>query len=205
MKPEIMGINRLRMGTDGKGISTLVAFYGCHLHCKYCLNPQCNYEKTHRTYITPRHLVNILSVDDMYFKATGGGVVFGGGEPLLQSDYLKEVCSMMPKEWKKRIETSLNVPWEAIDQLIPFIDQWIVDIKESHQDLYREYTGADGMRVYDNVVRLSELAGKEKVIIRIPEIPEFNTEDNVITSMEIYSGLGELDVFRYRKLGASRE
>ena len=77
MVSEIMGINRLRMGTDGEGISTLVTFYGCHLNCKYCLNPQCKDEDTRRTNITPEHLVDILSVDDIYFRTTGGGVVFG--------------------------------------------------------------------------------------------------------------------------------
>ena len=38
----IMGIDRLRMGTDGHGVTALVAFYGCPLRCKYCLNPECH-------------------------------------------------------------------------------------------------------------------------------------------------------------------
>lgn len=37
-------------------------------------------------------------------------------------------------------------------------------------------------------------------IIRIPEIPEYNTKENVLSSMEVYSELGTLDVFKYRKL-----
>ena len=36
----LIGISRLRMGTDGHGVTTLVAFHGCPLRCKYCLNPQ---------------------------------------------------------------------------------------------------------------------------------------------------------------------
>ena len=35
---DIMSISRLRMGTDGKGVTTLVGFYGCPLDCKYCIN-----------------------------------------------------------------------------------------------------------------------------------------------------------------------
>lgn len=200
MVSEIMGINRLRMGTDGEGISTLVTFYGCHLNCKYCLNPQCKDEDTRRTNITPEHLVDILSVDDIYFRTTGGGVVFGGGEPLLQADYIKEVCKRIPEGWKKRIETSLNVSWDKIKLLIPYINQWIIDIKDSHQDIYKDYTGIDGLLVYENVQRLSEKVGKDKLLIRIPEIPEYNTAECVITSMEIYSEYGMLDVFKYRKM-----
>lgn len=200
VKSEIMAINRFRMGTDGRGISTLVVFYGCHMNCRYCINPQCRNEETYRTNIKPEHLVDILSVDDIYFRSTGGGVVFGGGEPLLQSKYIEEVCKKMPEEWQKRVETSLNVEWDKIEPLIPYIDQWFIDIKDSYRYMYSQYTGVDGQQtVYENVCRLSYEAGKDKLIIRIPEIPEYNTEEYVIESMEIYSGLGFLDVFKYRK------
>lgn len=38
----ILGFGRHRIGIDGKGVTTLVAFYGCTLHCLYCLNLQCH-------------------------------------------------------------------------------------------------------------------------------------------------------------------
>ena len=34
-------IDRHRLTIDGEGVTTLVAFHGCPLRCKYCLNPQC--------------------------------------------------------------------------------------------------------------------------------------------------------------------
>lgn len=36
------GVSRLRMGLDGRGVTTLVTFMGCQLRCKYCLNEQCH-------------------------------------------------------------------------------------------------------------------------------------------------------------------
>ena len=36
----LIGISRHRLTTDGEGVTTLVAFHGCPLRCKYCLNPQ---------------------------------------------------------------------------------------------------------------------------------------------------------------------
>ena len=33
--------------------------------------------------IYPEELYNHVKQDDLYFRATGGGVTFGGGEPLL--------------------------------------------------------------------------------------------------------------------------
>lgn len=199
-KAEIMGINRHRMGTDGKGISTLITFYGCPLNCKYCLNPQCKSESTPCNYIEPNDLVNLLMVDDIYFKSTGGGIVFGGGEPLLNAEYIKEVCDLVPTKWKIRIETSLNVKWDKIELLLPYIDQWIIDIKDSNTEIYKNYTGADNLKVYDNVLRLSHKTGIEKLLIRIPKIPNYNTEKNIQESVKLYSNLGNIDVFEFRIL-----
>ena len=199
-KAEIMGINRYRMGTDGKGISTLITFYGCPLNCKYCLNPQCKSESTPCTYIEPNDLVNLLMVDDIYFKSTGGGIVFGGGEPLLNAEYIKEVCDLVPLQWKIRIETSLNVKWDKIELLLPYIDQWIIDIKDSNTEIYKNYTGADNLKVYDNVLRLSHKTGKEKLLIRIPKIPNYNAEKDIQKSVKLYSNLGNIDVFNYKIL-----
>lgn len=199
-KAEIMGINRHRMGTDGKGISTLITFYGCPLNCKYCLNPQCKKKSTPCTYIEPNDLVNLLMVDDIYFKSTGGGIVFGGGEPLLNAKYIKEVCDLVPTKWKIRIETSLNVKWDKIELLLPYIDQWIIDIKDSNTEIYKNYTGADNLKVYDNVLRLSHKTGKEKLLIRIPKIPNYNTEKNIQESVKLYSNLGNIDIFNYKIL-----
>ena len=199
-KAEIMGINRHRMGTDGKGISTLITFYGCPLNCKYCLNPQCKSESTPCTYIEPNDLVNLLMVDDIYFKSTGGGIVFGGGEPLLNAEYIKEVCDLVPLQWKIRIETSLNVKWDKIELLLPYIDQWIIDIKDSNNEIYKNYTGVDNLKVYDNVLRLSHKTGIEKLLIRIPKIPNYNTEKNIQESVKLYSNLGNIDIFNYKIL-----
>lgn len=58
----------------------------------------------------------------------GGGVTFGGGEPLIQSDFIHEVCKLMPPAWNKRIETSLNVPWRYVEPLLQDLDEWIIDI-----------------------------------------------------------------------------
>ena len=196
---EIMGINRMRMGTDGKGISTLVTCYGCDLSCKYCLNPQCKRKETKRINVTPQQLLDILFVDDIYFQSTGGGVVFGGGEPLLQVEYIAQVCEIIPREWQIRIETCLNVPWDRVKILTPYINEWIIDLKDGNPNIYKDYTGIDGFLVYENIRRLADHVGKEKLMIRVPEIPDYNTKEQVLESRKFYSSYGRVDAFRYRK------
>ena len=104
-----IGIVRHRLATDGKGVTTLAAFHGCPLRCKYCLNPQCLDPKMVWRNITTSQLLDELLLDNLYFLATGGGVTFGGGEPLLRSEFIDEFCRIKVPEWKVNIETSLNV------------------------------------------------------------------------------------------------
>ena len=67
MTGDIMSVSRLRMATDGKGISTLIAFYGCPLRCEYCIN-ECNKEErlalgTPRALYEPEELAELLRKD----------------------------------------------------------------------------------------------------------------------------------------------
>lgn len=38
MQHELIGISRHRIGVDGEGVTTLVAYHGCPLRCRYSLN-----------------------------------------------------------------------------------------------------------------------------------------------------------------------
>ena len=95
----IIACSRLRMQTDGKGITTLVCFHGCPLRCKWCINPFSFAPDTKQTQLTPQQLYAKVKLDELYFLATGGGVTFGGGEPLLYAPYLKEFRSICGDAW----------------------------------------------------------------------------------------------------------
>ena len=200
MNRDIMSISRLRMATDGKGITTLVGFYGCPLDCKYCLNRQCHGETVRGDY-TAEELISVLAKDESYYLMTGGGVTFGGGEPLLQSKFIHEVCGLMNKEWNRIIETSLYVPWENIELLLEDIDYWYVDIKDVRPEIYKEYTGGDNRLVLDNLKRLVEAVDAHKVCVRIPFIPGFNTQESTTQAlayvMENISAMVDVEVFDY--------
>ena len=62
------------MTTDGIGVTTLVAAYGCLLRCQYCLNPHSRQQETNQCEYTPEKLLNEVKQDNLYFLATGGGI-----------------------------------------------------------------------------------------------------------------------------------
>lgn len=185
MKRAFIGISRHRLLRDGKGVTTLAAFHGCPLDCKYCLNPiskgkleECDSLVWH----TPQSLIEAMMMDNIYFLATGGGVCFGGGEPLLQTDFIQEFRDLCPKDWKITIETSLNVPISNVQSVADVIDQWIIDVKDLNPKIYKAYTGKDNDRVVENLRWLADDGYADKVIVREPQIPGYNTLKDVETS-----------------------
>ena len=205
MNTRIMRIARHRMGSDGQGVSTLVAFWGCPLKCRYCINDFCHNPNTRCEELDPEQLVCRLMTDEIYYRLTGGGVVFGGGEPLLNSRYIRNVIELLPDDIPIRVETSLNVRWEDIEILYGMIDEWIIDVKDLNPEIYLRYTGLSNENVIVNCKRLVEqyrLCGEDSrrhLIFRVPLIPGYNTPEDVEKSAEVLKKLGIVDRFTYKK------
>ena len=194
-----IAINRHRLTTDGEGVTTLVGFHGCPLHCEYCLNAQCLQADGVWCRLTPGELYSEVEIDDLYFVATGGGICFGGGEPLLRSDFIKAFAEIMNPEWKLTIETSLNVPLENVKAIASLVQMWYVDIKDMNPDVYKAYGCKENKQVVSNLQWLAANGYADKVIIRLPLIPEYNTDEDRQRSQQQLEKMGftNFDKFNY--------
>ena len=194
----IFGIGRHRLTTDGEGVTTLVAFNGCPLRCKYCLNKTSWEESKGRDY-TPELLFEEVKIDQLYFLATHGGITFGGGEPLLQVDFIKEFRALCGPQWQIVAETSLNMPFENVETLDAVLDGYIVDIKDLNPEVYKAYTGKDNALALSNLQWLLQHGDPKRVMVRVPHIPEFNTDEDVTQSIEHLKSMGvvNIDEFQY--------
>lgn len=121
-----------------------------------------------------------MSVDDAVkrlmrdepFFVHGGGVTFSGGEPLLQKEFVLQTL----KELKKRnvqtaIETALNVPWENVEAVIPYLDIIYADLKIMDVHEHQKYIGQENGQILANIKKLLQSSARERVIIRTPMIP----------------------------------
>ena len=196
----IFGIDRHRLGIDGVGVTTLVAFHGCPLRCKYCLNHRCLEPPEGLATFTPQQLYDRVGVDNLYFIATGGGICFGGGEPLLRIDFIKEFKQICGKGWNLTAETSLQVPQATVEEAVKVIGDFIVDIKESNPEIYHNYTSGDASRAWNNLEYLLGLKGSDHIIVRVPLIPEYNTEADTDRTVERLTAMGitNIDRFTYK-------
>lgn len=198
-RAKIIGIARHRLSTDGDGVTTLVAFHGCPLRCRYCLNPQSlGDDKSFRDY-SPDELYAETRVDELYFIATGGGVTFGGGEPCMRQQFIREFRNLCGEAWRLNLETSLNVPSASIEALLPVVNTLIIDIKDMNPDIYRSYTGQSNDRVIDNLRLIADAGRQGDCFIRLPLIPNHNDDSDREASRATLEALGftRFDLFTY--------
>ena len=194
----LIGLSRHRIDVDGSGVTTLVAFHGCPLNCKYCLNPQALSPEGVWKRFSPEELFRAVGKDDLYFRATEGGVTFGGGEPLISCKEIlsfHNICLKHGKKWKINIESSLNVPNKFVEVIEKAVDHWIVDIKDMNPKIYKAYTGKNNDFVVENLQYL--INKNAEITVRVPLIPGFNTESNVEKSIITLQQMGIKDIERF--------
>lgn len=104
---------------------------------------------------------------DRDFYGGEGGVTCSGGEPLLQSEFLGEFLPLCKKNGiSVCLDTTLNVDWRYVQQVLPWTDLFLADIKFMVNEKHVRYTGIDGSRSAENLLRLSERG--IPVILRMP-------------------------------------
>jgi len=130
-------------------------------------------------WLTVAQLMNIIGRDLVYYKNSGGGVTFSGGEPTAQREFL---TACLQKCRDLGIHTALDTcgfaEWPVFEQVLPYIDLLLYDIKCMDSRKHEEFTGVSNDLILENLKRSSQ-QGKS-IWIRIPLIPGYNdSEENL--------------------------
>ena len=120
--------------------------------------------------------------DKAFYEKTGGGVTFSGGEPLAQAAELAKVLQRCKaKDIHTAVETSSNVPEQAIRAVMPYTDLLICDIKCASNALHKKVTRTGNGAIQRNLEMLFH-SGKN-MWIRIPVIPGVNDTEQELMAM----------------------
>ena len=165
---------------DGPGIRTVVFLSGCKLRCKYCHNPEM--WKLSEPNYTPKELVKKLIRYKPYFKRNNGGVTFSGGEPLMQGNFLLEVCKLLKKENIHIVLDTSGVGNGNYDELLSYIDLVLFDIKHVTKEGYQRLTGQPIDESYNFINSLNK-SGKP-VVIRQVIVPGIMDNDNYLEGLK---------------------
>ena len=200
---------------DGPGIRTIVFLKGCLLRCRWCCNPESqsysiqdmkkgNKIETIGKDVTVAEVFETVKKDLNYYRRSGGGLTLSGGETLCQADFalaLLRTC----KDFgiNTAIETTLCVPFDMIEPLIPYIDTFLVDIKHMNSGKHEEFTTMKNELILQNARRVSALA--KRFVVRVPVIPGFNDTENEIKDIADFAAsltnVKEINLLPYHRLG----
>lgn len=118
-------------------------------------------------------LFEIIVKDKAIYERSGGGITFSGGEPLLQVDFVLEVLKKCKEaEIDTAIESALNLPWNTVERIVPYVDHFMCDLKVFDSNKHREATGLGNESILENISKLCDI--HRDVLVRTPVIPEFN-------------------------------
>ena len=128
---------------------------------------------------TLEDLVAEVKKDEAFYRNSDGGVTLGGGEPMMQADFVAAFLKRCKEEGlATALDTSGCVAWKQYEKVIPFVDLLLLDLKQIDPERHRKMTGVKLEPILENASRL----GKEKIPIwvRTPIIPgHTDTRENI--------------------------
>ncbi len=126
---------------------------------------------------TVQEVLQKIEKDRVFYKNSGGGVTVGGGEPLMQAEFVAELLKNCKRlNIHTSIETSGFGPWDRVRSVFESLDHIFYDIKAMDSDLHRELTGVGNELILQNAKNIAEM--KKDITLRIPLIPGMNDSDD---------------------------
>jgi len=156
--------------------------------------------------MTVSEVMRELQKEENLFRRSGGGITLSGGEPLLQPEFARELLkACKEKGWHTAIETTGFASKEVIEDVFPFVDLALTDIKALDPKIHEENTGVNNSKILENLIRISFIT---KVIVRIPVIPGVNDSPDEIRNIaefsRLLSGVDTIHLLPYHTFGENK-
>jgi pyruvate formate lyase activating enzyme len=134
--------------------------------------------------------------DRVFYETSGGGVTLSGGEPSMQTEYCRNLMSVVRQEGVHvALDTCGGVSWRRLQPLVELADLVLFDLKVLDEGRHRTYTGVPLKLVLENAQRVSR-TGKP-IWIRTPIIPGFTDDEANVRRIAAFIRDKLLTVERY--------
>ena len=150
-------------------------------------------------------ICDILERDRSFYAGSGGGITLSGGECLLQPDSCREILSVMKSMGiSTAVDTCGYVSRRAIDEVMPFTDVFLYDIKAINPEVHKRCTGHTNEIILDNLRYIDSC--KKAVEIRFPYVPGYNDGEfaSAVDFIRELSCVVGIRVLPYHRLAGSK-
>jgi pyruvate formate lyase activating enzyme len=104
------------------------------------------------------------------------------------------------------VESSAFAAFGVIDPMLPYLDQFLLDVKHLDSAKHEAYTGTPNQLILENAKKIAK--GSACLIVRTPVIPGFNDTVEEIRDIAVFAqSLGsvrEIHLIAYHRLGQGK-
>ncbi len=145
--------------------------------------------------------------DKPFYDNSGGGMTVSGGEPLMQFEFVRRLLKQAKKHGVHNcLDTCGFAPVEHYLELLPAVDLFLYDLKETDPARHEEYTGVPLQPILDNLLALDNTGAA--IILRCPVIPGLNDREEHFRAIAAIAGklnyVREINLMPYHPLGESK-
>ena len=170
------------MGTvDGPGVRFVVFFQGCNLRCGCCHNPDTWSMSDGTEYSATDIASRALRCREYFGK--DGGITISGGEPLLQTDFAREIFELCHAEGINTcLDTSGSLMNVGVLKLLDATDRVLLDVKYTNNEDYLKYAGC----TLDSVLGFLAVLNEKNIptTVRQVIIPTLNDSDESVLKLK---------------------
>jgi pyruvate formate lyase activating enzyme len=152
-------------------------------------------------------VMSVVLRDRLFYDSSRGGVTFSGGEPLLQSAFLRELLLAAREQFlHTALDTCGFTELATLLEMAPLVDLFLYDIKCMDDQQHLAHTGVSNRKILDN---LQALAGiHDNIWVRIPLIPGFNDTAPLLKAAANFvaalPAVRQVNLLPYHRLGTSK-
>ena len=156
---------------------------------------------------TVEDVLYTLKKDNVFYRNSGGGITFSGGEPLIQHVFLEELLKgCKDNGWHNAVETTGYTTKKILGRILPLLDLVLLDIKHMQSERHKKTIGVSNEIILENAEFIANSG--TRLIIRVPVIPGYNDDpENIRATAGFAASLGgvrELHLLPYHRLGQEK-
>jgi pyruvate formate lyase activating enzyme len=145
--------------------------------------------------------------DRAFYNRSGGGLTISGGEPLAQIDFTLALLRAAREQGIHRcVETSGFATWKRIEPLLPMVNLFLYDWKETDAQRHKEFTGQSNQLILENLGRLHSAGAK--VQLQCPLVPGFNDRrdhfEGIVALVKSLPNFEGVQLLPFHPLGESK-
>ncbi|NPV55565.1 MAG: glycyl-radical enzyme activating protein [Anaerolineae bacterium] len=176
--------------------------------CGACIDA-CNYQalQIFGQQTTVDELMPEILADLDFYRASGGGVTFSGGEPMAQLYFTLALLKRCQDEGVHTcLDTSCYAPQDAFTRVLPYVDLFLIDYKATGSELHKQLTGVPNQTILSNLEYLYQ--ENARIILRCPLVPGLNDQPDhlqAIAQLGIkYPNLQGIELMPYHNMGSGK-